>query len=64
MNNFVFVFSTEESENRVHAEEKWPCEHIGNVSLCNSVSKNKRSEEDEITSTPRVSLDRDHSVSV
>ncbi len=48
----------------MHAEEKWPCEHIGNVSLCNSVSKNKRSEEDEIISTPRVSLERDPSVSV
>lgn len=42
----------------MHAEEKWPCEHTGNVSLCNIC------EEDEITSTPRVSLDRDHSVSV
>lgn len=48
----------------MHAEEKWPCEHNGNVSLCNSVSKNKQSEEDEMVSTPHVSLDRDHTVSV
>ncbi|XP_026051020.1 uncharacterized protein LOC113037916 [Carassius auratus] len=52
----------EESENRVLAEEKWPYEHIGNVSLCNSVSKNKPGEGDEIISTllTHVSLDRDH----
>lgn len=48
----------------MHAEEKWPFVHSENLPFCNSVSKHKQSEEDEIIIVPHVSPDHDLTVSI
>jgi len=48
----------------VQAEEKWPFEHSENVPFCNSVSKHKQAEEDEIVIVPHVSPDHNLTVSI